>query len=78
MKITVESTDKVVNLFRGSGQELACRIWEGYSENGVPVQCMIVRVAAPVECNQAEFEHDLEETRPPQMQPEIFPLRLVL
>lgn len=78
MKITIESTDKVVSLFRGSASELPCRIWEGATENGVPVQCMIIRIAAPVECNQNEFERDLEKTRPPQLQPEVFPLKMVL
>lgn len=78
MRITVDSTDKLVTLFQGTSRELLCRIWEGATEHGVPVQCMIIRVAAPVEFNQAEFEHDLQETRPPQMQPEAFPLKMVI
>lgn len=77
MKITIESTDKVVNLV-GNGGELLCRVWEGQTDSGVRVHCFIPRVAAKDDQDLSQFERELKECR--MASPEIYclPLRLIL
>jgi hypothetical protein len=75
MKITIESTSEIVEV-----NGVAARVWQGTSEAGVPVQCLIVRVAADKRYPCAEFERDLKETRSPTSADPMraFPLRMVL
>ena len=40
MKITIESTSKIVSL-----NGIPARIWEGETENGIKVHCFISRIA---------------------------------
>ena len=76
MNIAIESTDKVIEI--EANGKLPARVWEGFTAGGIPVQCVIVRIAAPASYNQDEFEKDLEECRPPRMLEQVFPLRMVL
>ena len=76
MNIAIESTNKVIEI--DASGKLPARLWEGFTANGVPVQCLIVRIAAPTEYNQDEFEKDLAECRPPRMPDQAFPLRMIL
>jgi len=75
MKITVESTSKIVEL---SG--VPARIWEGQTDSGIKVHCFVTRIAIDKdELRISEFEKELKETRTPS--PEIenyYPSRLVL
>lgn len=59
MKITIESTSKVVEL---DGQP--ARVWEGKTERGVTVVAFIPRIT-PLDGDPEEFEADLLETRAP-------------
>jgi hypothetical protein len=78
MKVTLESTSKVVEL-----NGTPARIWEGTTERGVPVFAFITRIAPAIEnpppdvC--AEFEADLMATRAPSAAiSAAIPSRLVL
>lgn len=76
MRITIESTDRVVQVSAGAGERVPARVWEGHTERGVPVA---TRIAAHLDSNQEEFEQDLKETRPPSNHAiEAFPMRLIL
>lgn len=79
MKITIESTDKVVTLQDGFGESLAAaRQWEGYTESGIPVTCLIVRIAVPLDADQAQFQKELAVQSPPREGPVVFPLKMVI
>jgi len=49
MKITIESTTKIVEL-----NGIRTRVWEGKSENGTKVHAFIARVAIPIDGHQEE------------------------
>ena len=73
MKITIESTTKIVTL-----DGVACRIWEGETEHGVKIHCFIPRVAAEPSQDLRQFEAELQEQRPPSFEIEAIPLRMIL
>lgn len=76
MKMTIESTDQVVQIVQ-NGVEVPARVWEGTTAKGVYVQVLVTRIAAPTASCQGEFEKDLKTCRPPE-QRIVFPLRMVL
>lgn len=59
MKITIESTDKIVHL-----NGTPARIWQGHTEAGVEVHCYVTRIAiandVPVAV-KAQFARELQE-----------------
>lgn len=73
MKITIESTTKMV---RASGVD--CRVWEGTTDSGVKVQCLIPRIAACAGEDLSQFEAELKEQRAPSVDVVMFPLRMIL
>jgi hypothetical protein len=73
MKVTIESTSKVV---KADGIE--CRVWEGKTERGVEITCLIPRIAVRNGQDTAQFEAELQETRAPSAEIEAWPLRMVL
>ena len=73
MRITIESTTKVVTL-----NGVPARIWEGRTESGVPVHAYVTRIAVERTEDTAEFERDLQEHRAPSPEVEAIPLRLLL
>jgi len=78
MRMTIESTDHVVEILH-KGAVVPARVWEGKTERGAPVAVLVTRIAAHLDSDQAEFEQDLKETRPPSPQAiEAFPMRLIL
>lgn len=83
MKLTLENTDKIVEL-RIGGVDVPARIWEGQTESGVPVHCFITRVAPTVEDSPQnadkfrQFEKELKEQRKPSVEVAGIPLRLIL
>jgi hypothetical protein len=76
MKITIESTTKIVS-FNG----IDCRIWEGATESGIPVHVYIPRVSVhesrPPE-DFAQFERELKECAKPSAEVQAIPLRMIL
>jgi len=78
--MTIESTSRVVYIEtpRGNGS-VPARVWEGQTEEGVPVAVLVTRVAAHRDADQSEFQAGLSETQAPSSHAvEAFPLRLVL
>ena len=73
MKMTIESTTKVVN---ASGVD--CRVWEGVTERNIKVQVLIPRIAALADQDLSQFEAELKEMRPPSAEVNAFPLRMIL
>lgn len=83
MKITLESTTRVINL-EVDGVSVPARIWEGTTEGGVPCFAFITRVAPSIPvprlsaAQSAEFDRDLQAHRRPSVGMEAIPLRFVL
>lgn len=79
MKITIESTSKIVTLRHGrTGEDLQARVWEGVSEGGVYVQCFIPRIAAKDGQDLTQFERELSEQKKPSVEAEAIPLRFII
>jgi hypothetical protein len=80
MKITIESTSQIVHVSRHLTDLTTAvpgRIWEGKTDSGIYVQCVITRIAAPAESDLAQFDRELTECIEPQ-RTDVFPLRLIL
>ena len=78
MKITIESTDRIVTV---EGEDRVCipaRLWEGKTDSGIKVQCLIVRIAAHKGEDLSQFERELQEQRTPSSPTMAFPLHLIL
>ncbi|GAC1478771.1 MAG: hypothetical protein NVS1B6_19990 [Steroidobacteraceae bacterium] len=75
MKITIESTERVVEVNGG----LRARVWDGYTESGIPVHCMVAMIAVHNGHDQTQFERELHVHRMPSGDAvQAFPLRMVL
>lgn len=70
MKVTLESTDKVIE-FEIDGVLVPARVWEGRTELGVPCHAYITRLAVREGLNASEFERDLESRPHVPPSPEI-------
>ncbi len=78
MKATVESTRQIVEIQVGGGPIVRGRLWTGTTEGGVPVQMVVLRVAAPIDADQQQFKRELDETPAPVPAVVAFPLRMLL
>ena len=79
MKITIESTTKIVQVKRGWSQDfIDCRVWEGETEHGVKVTCLIPSIAAAKDADLSQFEAELKEHRAPSADLAAWPLRMIL
>ena len=84
MKITIESTTKIVRLTKhrfpliAQESDIECRVWEGVTETGIRVQCLIPRIATFAADDQEQFIRELEAKKPPTADYNAFPLRMVL
>jgi len=84
VKITIESTTKIVNLVIG-GRDVPARVWQGETESGIPVQCFITRIAPEIPQSDprideltAEFERDLKRCADPRRTVSAIPLRMFI
>jgi hypothetical protein len=84
MKITIESTSKMVTLESPTGT-LPARIWQGETEGGIHVQVFITRIAPEIpqshpeiEVLTAEFEQDLKRCTDPRQTVEAIPFRFFI
>lgn len=72
MKVTLESTDQLVELELDLGNAFAllpARVWQGQTASGTPCFAFIVRIAPEIPIDdprQAEFERELVETPQPR------------
>lgn len=74
MKVTLHSTTRVVDV-----QGVPARVWEGQTASGIPVYCLITRVAVPPGQPTDEFEAELVDcTAPTDVAVRAFSTRLVL
>lgn len=78
MKITISPTSKIVICKPGQLETgVPARIWEGETESGMKVHCLIARVA--VDKNEPrikEFQKELMEVNAPSAAIEAYPTRL--
>ena len=84
MKITIESTTKLVTLII-DGHEVPARVWQGETIDGVPVQCFITRITPEIlksdphiDERTAAFERELKRCADPRGTVASIPLRLIL
>ena len=73
MKITIESTTAMTYV-----NDVPCRLWEGVTESGIQVQCLITRIAVHESQDCTQFDRELKEQRAPSLGPNAFPLRMIL
>lgn len=73
MKITIESTHKLVHL-----NGVPARIWEGTTDSGIALHCYVTRVAVSDSADCSQFEKELQEHRKPSVDVANIPFRLVL
>jgi len=75
MKITIENTDKIVDL-----NGVPVRIWEGQTESGVPVTCFVTRIIPRThdEAVNAQFAAELREEKTPSIYAQGIPLRMFI
>ena len=74
MKIILESTPQIIDV-----NGIKSRLWEGKTESGIDIHCLIIRIAVNTESNQTEFEKELESCSPPSAAGQAaFPVRLVV
>ena len=78
MKITIESTTKIVEFVTPDGGHLPVRVWEGATEGGVKVHCFIPRIGAKDNQDLSQFERELQEQAVPSFEIAAFPLRFIL
>ena len=75
MKVTLEPTTRIVVIADGP----VARVWEGTTDAGVAVTCIVVRIAARRSDDNAALERELVEQRPPSADSiAAWPARLVL
>ena len=77
MKVTLESTNKIVDLIV-DGSIVPARVWQGTTEGGIECHAYIPRIAVAKHLDAAEFERELVETIPPRPDIAAIPARLIL
>ena len=77
MKISLESTTKIVELVANGGT-VPARIWEGVTDGGIAVHAFITRIAALETDNLTDFERELQSHKAPSPVIDVYPLRMIL
>ncbi|MCX5495765.1 hypothetical protein OSH11_13710 [Kaistia dalseonensis] len=75
MNITIRNTDRLIDV-----NGVPARIWEGQTDAGVPVLCLVTRIS-PQSLDPAAIEtfaRELTETTPPTDAAVAIPARLIL
>ena len=85
MKITIESTPKLVSLQTADGAWMPARVWQGETESGIPVQVFVTRIAPEIPTSDprideltAEFERELQRQADPRPTVAVIPLRFII
>ena len=78
MKVTLESTSKIVFLELKDGTSVQARVWEGKTESGIECHAYIPRIAVDKSLDTSQFERELRECRTPSAGIAAIPLRLIL
>jgi hypothetical protein len=84
MKITIESTSKIVSLVI-VGVDVPARVWQGETESGIPVQCFITLITPEIHEDNpdidrltVDFERELIRQAPPRESIDEIPLRMII
>ena len=84
MKITIESTSKLVTLVV-DGRDVPARVWQGETADGIPVQAFITRIAPEIpksdpriDALTAQFERELKRQADPRPTVAAIPLRMII
>lgn len=77
MKVTLESTEKIVTLVI-AGKDVPARVWEGETAAGVKCHAFITRIAVHELAEAGEFERDLHRHVAPSPALAAIPLRMIL
>lgn len=80
MKITIESTERIVDVtMPGGGGTSKARVWQGTTESGIPVVCLVARVAVAADKDQSQFQAELQQHAAPNRDAvDAFPLRMII
>lgn len=83
MKITIESTSKVVEFefTRVHTHSVPARVWQGETDTGIPVQVYITRIAPEIpreDPRNEQFARELKEQAAPRPTVAAIPLRMIL
>jgi hypothetical protein len=79
MKITIESTGRIVDILPRAGAEpVPARLWEGTTDSGIEVKCLVTRIAARKGQDLSQFDRELQSQREPSPNSICYPLRLIL
>lgn len=80
MKITISPTSKIVTCKPGMlDNGIQARIWEGETESGIKVHCLITRIAIDKdEPRHEEFSRELQQVQAPSAAAEAISTRLIL
>jgi hypothetical protein len=74
MKLAIWNTSRLITI---SG--VTARLWEGTTDKGVKVHCLITTVAADAGADLAEFDRELAEVQEPSPESDtIFPYAAVV
>jgi hypothetical protein len=78
MRVTLESTDKIVELKTPRGI-VPARLWEGHTDTGIACHALITRIAVHKDDDASQFERELKEQRAPSKELQgVYDARLVL
>lgn len=78
MKVMIESTDRIISIEKNGGR-IPARVWEGETDSGIKVVCLITRIAAKADQDLSQFERELQEQKPPSLDGvQCWPLRMIL
>lgn len=84
MKITLESTTAITHL-EINGASVPARMWQGETDDGIPVQAFITRIQPMVlktdpeiDAKTADFERELQRQADPRADFPAIPLRMIL
>jgi hypothetical protein len=79
MKIIIESTAEIVEIQADDyTAPIRARVWEGQTDSGIKVSCLIPRIAAHKDQDLSQFEKELQEQSAPSAWPRVFPLRMII
>jgi len=81
MRVTLENTNRIVEVQRAGhgGTSVPGRVWQGYTESGIPVVFVVTRVQVAAEFDQSLFQRELTEcAAPPRADAQAIPWRFIL
>lgn len=80
MKITIESTSEVLDIAVPGGGTVPARIWKGFTDGGVPVDCYVTRISPQTHdsAHIAQFESELRSCRTPSRELGAVSFRMIL